>query len=73
MDFWLMWYDNSFTVLLMVIGFLLVLFAQIRINSAYSKYRRIQNYKGLTGYEVAKTILMLMDYLILKFIKLLVI
>ena len=57
MDFWLMWYDNSFTVLLMVIGFLLVLFAQIRINSAYSKYRRIQNYKGLTGYEVAKTIL----------------
>ena len=54
MDFWLMWYDNSFTVLLMVIGFLLVLFAQIRINSAYSKYRRIQNYKGLTGYEVKK-------------------
>ena len=57
MDFWLMWYDNSFTVLLMVIGFLLVLFAQIRINSEYSKYRRIQKYKGLTGYEVAKTIL----------------
>ncbi len=57
MDFWLMWYDNGLTILLMIIGFILVLFAQIRINSAYSKYRRIQNYKGLTGYEVAKTIL----------------
>lgn len=57
MDFWLMWYDNGFTVLLMVIGFFLVLFAQIRINSAYSKYRRIGNYKNLTGYEVARAIL----------------
>lgn len=57
MDYWLMWYDNGFTMLLMVIGFLLVLFAQIKIDSAYSKYRKIRNSRGLTGASVARAIL----------------
>ena len=34
MDYFLMWFDNSFTVLLMVIGFILVLVAQVKIDSA---------------------------------------
>ena len=43
MDYFLMWFDNSFTVLLMVIGFILVLVAQVKIDSAYSKYRKVKN------------------------------
>ena len=57
MDYFLMWFDNSFTVLLMVIGFILVLVAQIKIDSAYSKYRKVRNSIGLTGSEVARAIL----------------
>jgi len=57
MDYFLMWFDNSFTVLLMVIGFILVLVAQIKIDSAYSKYRKVRNSRGLTGSEVARAIL----------------
>lgn len=57
MDYFLMWFDNSFTVLLMVIGFILVLVAQVKIDSAYSKYRKVKNSKGLTGSEVARAIL----------------
>ncbi len=57
MDYFLMWFDNSFTVLLMIIGFILVLVAQVKIDSAYSKYRKVKNSKGLTGSEVARAIL----------------
>ena len=57
MDYFLMWFDNSFTVLLMVIGFILVLVAQVKIDSAYSKYKKVKNSKGLTGSEVARAIL----------------
>lgn len=57
MDYFLMWFDNSFTVLLMVIGFILVLVAQIKIDSAYSKYRKVRNSRGLTGSKVARAIL----------------
>ena len=37
MNYWLMTYETPFTVLLTVIGFLLVVFAQIKINTTYSK------------------------------------
>lgn len=57
MDYFLMWFDNSFTVLLMIIGFILVLVAQVKIDSAYSKYRKVKNSRGLTGSEVARAIL----------------
>ena len=40
MNYWLMTYETPFTVLLTVIGFLLVVFAQIKINTTYSKYRK---------------------------------
>ena len=57
MDYFLMWFDNSFTVLLMIIGFILVLVAQVKIDSAYSKYRKVKNSRGLTGSVVARAIL----------------
>ncbi len=57
MNYWLMTYETPLTVLLTVIGFLLVVFAQIKINTTYSKYRKVQNSAGLTGQDVARKIL----------------
>lgn len=57
MNFWIMMYDNGFTMLLLLIGFILVIFAQFKINSAYSKFKKISNSTGLTGLEVARRIL----------------
>lgn len=57
MNYWLMRYDDSVTILLLLIGFILVLYAQIKINSAYSKYRKVRNSTGLTGRDVARRIL----------------
>lgn len=54
MNYWLMTYETPLTVLLTVIGFLLVVFAQIKINTTYSKYRKVQNSAGLTGQDVAR-------------------
>ena len=57
MNYWLMTYETPLAVLLTVIGFLLVVFAQIKINTTYSKYRKVQNSAGLTGQDVARKIL----------------
>ena len=57
MNYWLMFYDDWASILLIFIGFILVIGAQIKINSAYSKYRKISNSTGLTGGEVARRIL----------------
>lgn len=42
---------------LLLIGFVITIAAQIYVNSSYKKYRKISNEKGLSGFEVAKTIL----------------
>ena len=57
MDYWLIRYDNITTILLVVIGFVLVLYAQMKINTTYSKYRRVKNSKRVTGRDVARKIL----------------
>ncbi len=57
MNFWVMRYDNITTILLVVVGVILVLYAQIKINITYAKYRKIRNIKGIRGIEVARTIL----------------
>lgn len=57
MNYWLMFYDDWASILLLVIGFILVIWAQVKINSAYSKYRKISNSTGLTGFDVARRIL----------------
>ena len=57
MDYWLIRYDTPITVLLVLIGFILVIFAQLKINTAYSKYRKVKNSTGYTGKDIARKIL----------------
>lgn len=57
MDYWLIRYDSPITILLVLIGFILVIFAQIKINLAYSKYRKITNSTGFTGKDIARKLL----------------
>ena len=45
------------TLLLSIVGFGVVLFAQFRVNSAYSKYKKITSKSGISGCEVARQIL----------------
>lgn len=49
--------ENIITIILLVISIIIVSVAQYKINSAYSKYKRIELEKGLTGFEVARMIL----------------
>ena len=42
---------------LLLIGFIITIAAQIYVNSSYKKYRKISNEKGISGFEVAKSIL----------------
>lgn len=57
MNYWLIRYDTPITVLLVVIGFILVIFAQVKINSAYAKFRKIKNSTGFSGRDVARRLL----------------
>ncbi len=50
-------YENVITIGLAVVGFVIVLVAQARINSAYAKTKAIQSSKQLSGQEVARKIL----------------
>ncbi len=50
-------YENIFTILLAIIGFVIVLVAQIHIHSAYMKSKVITSKKRITGQEVARKIL----------------
>lgn len=50
-------YENIITIGLAVIGFIIVLAAQIGINSSYGKYKQVACKKGLSGQEVARMIL----------------
>ncbi len=49
--------DNLFTMLLILGGFGIVIYAQTKINYAYSKYKKLQNTKKISGCEVARKIL----------------
>lgn len=57
MNYYMMRYDDTISILLLLVGFLLVIYAQFKINTAYSKYRKIGNEKGITGRDVARAIL----------------
>lgn len=57
MNYWLIRYDSNITLFLLLIGFILVIFAQVKINTAYSKYRKVKNPTGLTGRDIARRIL----------------
>lgn len=57
MNYWLMRYDDSLTIFLILFGLIVVLFAQFKINSTYSKYKKVKNSTGFTGMQVARKIL----------------
>lgn len=49
--------ENILTITFSIVGFLIVLYAQFKINHAYSKYKKINNDKKISGSEVARIIL----------------
>ena len=49
--------ENILTVILVIIGGAIVIFAQTKINSSYSKYKKVACKKGISGCEVARLIL----------------
>lgn len=57
MNYWLIRYDSPITILLILIGFILVTYAQLKINTTYSKYRKVKNSAGYTGRDIARKIL----------------
>lgn len=57
MDYITLGYENTLTLLLSLIGFIIVLYAQIKVNSSYSKTSKIKTTKDLSGQEVAREIL----------------
>lgn len=49
------YYDPTY--ILIIIGFFITLLSQVWVNGSYSKYKRINSNRGLTGKEVARKIL----------------
>ena len=50
-------FETVVTLMLSILGFGIVIFAQFRIQSSYSKYKKVGNMKEMSGCEVARTIL----------------
>jgi len=57
MNYMLWGYETWFTVVLSIVGFIIILWAQTTVNSSYKKYKKIKTTKGLSGQEVARAIL----------------
>lgn len=49
--------DDLVTYSLIILAFFIVMWAQVKINGAYKKYRRIGTKKKLSGQEIARKIL----------------
>lgn len=49
--------ENMLTIFLAIIGTVIVLYAQLKIQSNYRKYKMISCKKNLTGFDVARMIL----------------
>ena len=52
-----LYYDSAITFMLLIIGVAIVFYAQIKISSNYSKYKKISNSIKLSGQEIARAIL----------------
>ena len=50
-------YGFDYTYLLVIVGFLITLGAQIFVKSSYSKYKKVETKSRLDGFEVARRIL----------------
>ncbi len=57
MNWMTMGLETEFTIFLAIIGFIIVLIAQMRINRVYRKYSLLKTNKKITGCEVARQIL----------------
>ncbi len=57
MGFMTMGLENGLTILLAIIAFVIVLMAQVSVNGAFNKYKKVATKKGLTGFETARQIL----------------
>ena len=57
MDYMLWGYESGLTILLSIIGFVIILWAQTTINGSYKKYKKEKTTKGISGQEVARAIL----------------
>jgi len=57
MNFYTMNLENFMTISLLIIGMIVVLYAQFKINYNYSKYKKIENRNSISGMEVARIIL----------------
>lgn len=57
MNFFTMHYENVFTIMCLITSLVVVMYAQFKINSAYSKYGKVENNRKLSGMEVARKIL----------------
>lgn len=57
LDTLLLGLETPLTIGIAVIGFIIVIWAQIKVNGAYNKYKTVKNSKGLSGFEVARAIL----------------
>lgn len=57
MNYALWGYESWLTVILSIIGFVIIIWAQATINGAYKKYKTKKTTKGLSGQEVARIIL----------------
>lgn len=55
MMFGLFYYD--WTILLVIPGFLISLWAQSKVSSTFKKYSAMRTYRGYTGYDAARIIL----------------
>ena len=49
--------ENSLTMILLLIGLILTVYAQANISGNYNKYKKIRNKKGMTGAEAARRVL----------------
>lgn len=50
-------YENITTVALAIIGFVIVIYAQSKVDKAFRVYKKIKTNSNLTGFEVARKIL----------------
>lgn len=51
------YYGDNISTLLILVGFIISLGATFLVNVSYSKYKKVNNKRGLTGFDVAREIL----------------
>ena len=57
MNYTLWGYENVLTMLLSIVGVVVILWAQFTINGSYKKYKKLKTTRGISGQEIARTIL----------------